>query len=53
MDNHDQQHGRWVETDEAEDVAGSVRHVLRCWKETADDSQAFKWTSLVPVEGSA
>ncbi|ATC30997.1 hypothetical protein CA606_00780 [Caulobacter vibrioides] len=46
MDGQDHQHGRWVETDEAEDVAGSVRHVLRCWPLTVDDPQAFKWTAL-------
>jgi hypothetical protein len=45
---YDQDHdrGRWVETDEAEDVAGSVRHVLRCWPLAAEDPQAFKWAAL-------
>lgn len=38
--------GRWVETDEAEDVAGSVRHVLRSWALAADDPQAFRWAAL-------
>jgi len=44
-DRHDRR-GRWVETDEAEDVAGSVRHVLRCWPLAAKDPQAFKWAAL-------
>lgn len=36
----------WIRTDEAEDVAASVRHALRCWDMTADDPQAWKWVML-------
>lgn len=36
----------WVQTDEAEDVAGSVRHALRSRQFTGDDSQAWKWVAL-------
>jgi hypothetical protein len=38
--------GRWVRTDEAEDVAASVRHVLRCRKFTGDDPHIWKWVAL-------
>lgn len=37
---------RWIQTDEAEDVAGSVRHALRAAKFTPDDPQAWKWVLL-------
>ncbi|MES2096781.1 MAG: hypothetical protein V4459_08460 [Pseudomonadota bacterium] len=36
----------WVQTDEAEDVAGSLRHALRATAWTADDPQAWKWVAL-------
>lgn len=36
----------WISTDEAEDVAASVRHALRCWDMTEDDPQAWKWVVL-------
>jgi hypothetical protein len=36
----------WVQTDEAEDVAGSLRHALRCVNYVADDPQAWKWAAL-------
>jgi hypothetical protein len=36
----------WINTDEAEDVAASVRHVLRCWTMISDDDQAWKWVAL-------
>jgi hypothetical protein len=38
--------GLWVQTDEAEDVAGSLRHALRCLDYVADDQQAWKWVAL-------
>jgi hypothetical protein len=36
----------WIRTDEAEDVAASIRQALRCWEMTADDPQAWKWVVL-------
>ena len=36
----------WVSTDEAEDVAGSIRHVLREARFVAEDPQAWKWVAL-------
>jgi len=36
----------YVETDEAEDVAGSIRHALRCADIVAKDPQAWKWGIL-------
>jgi hypothetical protein len=36
----------WVQTDEAEDVAASIRHVLRCRDLAAQDPQAWKWVAL-------
>lgn len=36
----------WIRTDEAEDVAASVRHVLRCWAIVPEDEQAWKWVAL-------
>lgn len=36
----------WVETDEAEDVASSVRHALRCWEFIDEDPQVWKWIIL-------
>lgn len=36
----------WIRTDEAEDVAGSVRHAVRCWTLTPGDPQAWKWVLL-------
>jgi len=38
--------GNWIRTDEAEDVAASVRHVLRCWSLIPDDPQIWKWIAL-------
>jgi hypothetical protein len=38
--------GRWIATDEAEDVAGSVRHALRCLELVNQDDQAWKWVAL-------
>lgn len=38
--------GNWLHTDEAEDVAGSVRHALRCRNLIADDPQSWKWFIL-------
>ncbi|WP_269514209.1 hypothetical protein [Brevundimonas subvibrioides] len=37
---------RWVRTDEAEDVAASVRHATRCWSLVGEDVQALKWFAL-------
>ncbi|WP_185997917.1 hypothetical protein [Novosphingobium sp.] len=36
----------WVQTDEAEDVAGSLRHALHCADYVSDDAQAWKWVAL-------
>jgi hypothetical protein len=36
----------WVSTDEAEDVAGSIRHVLRAAETVRDDPQSWKWVAL-------
>jgi len=36
----------WIRTDEAEDVAGSIRHALRCAGYVAEDPQAWKWAAL-------
>jgi len=38
--------GQWIRTDEAEDVAGSVRHALRASTFLLDDPQAWKWVML-------
>jgi hypothetical protein len=38
--------GRWIRTDEAEDVAGSIRHALRCAGFVSQDEQAWKWVAL-------
>lgn len=38
--------GLWVQTDEAEDAAGSLRHALRCTGYVAEDPQAWKWAAL-------
>ena len=38
--------GLWVRSDEAEDVAGSLRHALRCVGYLADDPQTWKWMAL-------
>ena len=37
---------RWIRTDEAEDVAASVRQALRCWPVPTEDPQAWKWILL-------
>lgn len=37
---------QWVRTDEAEDVAASLRHAIRCRSFTSDDPQAWKWVAL-------
>lgn len=37
---------RWVRTNEAEDVAASIRHALRCWQLAADDPHSWKWLAL-------
>jgi len=37
---------QWIRTDETEDVAASVRHVLRCRAMVDQDPQAWKWVAL-------
>lgn len=37
---------QWFRTDEAEDVAGSVRHCLVSLSLTYADDQAWKWVAL-------
>ena len=37
---------RWIRTNEAEDVAASLRHALRCREFVLLDSQAWKWLAL-------
>jgi len=36
----------WIQTDEGEDVAGSIRHVLRASQLVGHDPQAWKWVAL-------
>jgi hypothetical protein len=36
----------WLQTDEADDVAGSVRHALQCLEMVGQDKQAWKWFVL-------
>ena len=36
----------WLETDEAHDVTGSVRHAVRCFEFVRSDPQAWKWLFL-------
>ncbi len=36
----------FISTDERKDVAGSIRHVLRCMEFVRDDQQAWKWLYL-------
>ena len=36
----------WLQTDEADDVAGSVRHALQCLNMVGQDRQAWKWFAL-------
>lgn len=36
----------WVRTDEAEDVAGSVRHVIRTAHFVGEDPQSWKWVVI-------
>lgn len=38
--------GAWIRTDEADDVAGSIRHALRVAPFGSDDPQAWKWVML-------
>ena len=37
---------RWISTDEAEDVAGSIRQAIRCFALVNEDEQAWKWAML-------
>ncbi|GAA0737417.1 hypothetical protein CA233_10865 [Sphingomonas sp. ABOLD] len=36
----------WIYSDESEDVAGSLRHALRCIDYVKSDPQAWKWFAL-------
>ena len=36
----------WIRTDEAQDVAGSIRHVVRATQFVAEDPLAWKWVVL-------
>ncbi len=36
----------YIRTDEADDVAGSVRHAVKCWDMVGNDEQAWKWLAL-------
>lgn len=36
----------YIQTDEAEDVAGSIRHALRCADFVSEDPQTWKWGIL-------
>ena len=36
----------WLRTDETEDVAGSIRHVIRTAPSLREDPQAWKWVAL-------
>ena len=46
QDPHARPSRRWIQTDEAEDVAASVRHVLRCRAMVNQDPHAWKWVAL-------
>ena len=37
---------QWIGTDEGEDVAGSIRHAVRCFRAAAQDDQEWKWAAL-------
>lgn len=36
----------WIRTDEAEDVAGSIRHIIRAAQFVEEDPQAWKWVVM-------
>lgn len=36
----------WIQTDEVEDVAGSIRHAIRACQFAGEDPQAWKWVVL-------
>lgn len=36
----------WIRADEAEDVAGSIRHVIRTVQFVSEDLQAWKWIAI-------
>ena len=38
--------GRWLRTDEAEDVAGSIRHCTQSYDLVGVDDQTWKWVAL-------
>lgn len=38
--------GNWIETNEASDVAGSIRHVIRSADRVGQDPQEWKWVVL-------
>ncbi|MNE33186.1 hypothetical protein D3C80_1268400 [compost metagenome] len=37
---------RWIQTDEIEDVAASIRHVIRVAEFVSEDCQAWKWVTM-------
>lgn len=37
---------QWIRTDEGEDVAGSIRHAIRCFNAAGHDDQEWKWAAL-------
>lgn len=36
----------WIQTDEVEDVAGSIRHIIRTARFLGEDTQAWKWVAM-------
>lgn len=42
----DVMNGNWLSTDEAQDVAGSLRHALRTVRHIDEDTHAWKWVLL-------
>lgn len=38
--------GNWLQTDESDDVASSVRHAYRSWTFTEEDIHEWKWVAL-------
>ena len=36
----------WIQTDAAEDVAGSIRHIIRAAQFVVEDAQTWKWVAL-------
>ncbi len=36
----------WIQTDETEDVAGSIRHIIRAAQFVSEDAQEWKWVVM-------